>query len=259
MRAVGPRLHGHRVARANLKIAFPDKSAREIKQLLQGVWDNLGRVMAEYAFLDRLYDYDQHDPGQSRIIVDQITIERVMAQRSSGRPLLLFAAHIANWELPPILATAFGADFTAVYRPSDSQALNDLIGNVRDKLVKTIPAKAGAARRITAALRQGSNLGMLVDQHFAGGVDVLFFGRRCKMNPTLARLARQFDYPISGGRAVRLPDGRYRLELTEPLKLPRDPDGQANIAGTMQMIAWTLEGWIREYPEQWFWLHRLWR
>jgi KDO2-lipid IV(A) lauroyltransferase len=259
MRAIGPRLHGHRVARANLKIAFPDKSAREIEQLLQGVWDNLGRVMAEYAFLDRLYDYDQHDPGQSRIIVDQITIERVMAQRSSGRPLLLFAAHIANWELPPILATAFGADFTAVYRPSDSQALNDLIGNVRDKLVKTIPAKAGAARRITAALRQGSNLGMLVDQHFAGGVDVLFFGRRCKMNPTLARLARQFDYPISGGRAVRLPDGRYRLELTEPLKLPRDPDGQANIAGTMQMIAWTLEGWIREYPEQWFWLHRLWR
>jgi KDO2-lipid IV(A) lauroyltransferase len=259
MRAIGPRLHGHRVARANLKIAFPDKSAREIEQLLQGVWDNLGRVMAEYAFLDRLYDYDQRDPGPSRIIIDQVTIERVMAQRNSGRPLLLFAAHIANWELPPILATAFGADFIAVYRPSDSQALNDLIGNVRDKLVKTIPAKAGAARRITAALRQGSNLGMLVDQHFAGGVDVLFFGRRCKMNPTLARLARQFDYPISGGRAVRLPDGRYRLELTDPLKLPRDPDGNVNIAGSMQMIAWTLEGWIREYPEQWFWLHRLWR
>jgi Kdo2-lipid IVA lauroyltransferase/acyltransferase len=47
--------------------------------------------------------------------------------------------------------------------------------------------------------------------------------------------------------------------MTDPLKLPRDPDGRVNIAGTMQMIAWTLEGWIREYPEQWFWLHRLWR
>jgi Kdo2-lipid IVA lauroyltransferase/acyltransferase len=180
MRAVGPRLHGHRVARANAKIAFPDKSDREIEDLLRGVWDNLGRVMAEYAFLDRLYDYDPLAPGEKRIVVDEATIERVKAQWSAGGPRLLFAAHIANWELPPILATVFGVDFTAVYRPSDSQALNDLIGNVRDRLVKTIPAQAGAARRITAALRQGSHLGMLVDQHFGGGVDVLFFGRRCK-------------------------------------------------------------------------------
>ena len=79
------------------------------------------------------------------------------------------------------------------------------------------------------------------------------------MNPTLARLARQFDYPIHGGRAVRLPDGSFRLEFTDPLKLPRDPDGKVNVTGTMQMIAWVIEGWIREYPEQWFWLHRLWR
>jgi KDO2-lipid IV(A) lauroyltransferase len=100
---------------------------------------------------------------------------------------------------------------------------------------------------------------MLVDQHFAGGADVLFFGRQCRINPTLARLARKFDFAIYGVRTVRLLDGRFRLELTERLKLPRDSDGKVNIAGTMQMIAWTLEGWIRECPEQWFWLHRLWR
>jgi Kdo2-lipid IVA lauroyltransferase/acyltransferase len=79
------------------------------------------------------------------------------------------------------------------------------------------------------------------------------------MNPTLARLARQFGYPIHGARTVRLSDGRFRLELTDALKLPHDPDGKVNIAATMQMIAWVIERWIREYPEQWFWLHRLWR
>jgi KDO2-lipid IV(A) lauroyltransferase len=259
MRAIGPRLHGHRVARANLKIAFPDKSDAEIEDLLRGVWDNLGRVMAEYAFLDRLYACDPLDPAQKRIVIEPATIERVRALRSAHQPLLVFAAHTANWELPPILATAFEVDFTAVYRPSDSQALNDLLGNARSRLVKTIAAQAGSARRIAGALRQGSSVAIFVDQHFAGGVDVLFFGRRCKMNPTPARLARQFDYPICGGRAVRLPDGRFRLELTDRLKLPREPDGKVNIAATTQMIAWTIEGWIREYPEQWFWLHRLWR
>ena len=70
---------------------------------------------------------------------------------------------------------------------------------------QNIAAQAGSARRIAAALRQRFERRNFVDQHFAGGVDVLFFGRRCKMNPTLARLARQFDYPIYGGRAVRCP------------------------------------------------------
>ena len=68
--------------------------------------------------------------------------------------------------------------FTAVYRPSDSQALNDLLGNARSRLVKTIAAQAGSARRIAGALRQGSSVAIFVDQHFAGGVDVLFFGWR---------------------------------------------------------------------------------
>jgi KDO2-lipid IV(A) lauroyltransferase len=259
MRTVGPWLHGHRVARANLRTAFPDKSDREIEDLLRGVWDNFGRVMAEYAFLARLYQYDTLGSAQQRIVVDQITIQRIHALQSKGRPVLCFTAHMANWELPPFLATATGLDFTAVYRPLESQTLDELIGKNRSRLIKTIPARAGAARRIVGALGRGSSVGMLVDQHFAGGTDVLFFGRQCRINPTLARLARKFDFAIYGVRTVRLLDGRFRLELTERLKLPRDSDGKVNIAGTMQMIAWTLEGWIRECPEQWFWLHRLWR
>ena len=121
MRAIGPRLHGHRIARANLKIAFPDKSDREIEDLLRGVWDNLGRVMAEYAFLDRLYACDTLDPQQKRIVIDPETIERVKVLASARQPLLVFAAHIANWELPPLLALAFAVDLTAVYRPSDNR------------------------------------------------------------------------------------------------------------------------------------------
>jgi KDO2-lipid IV(A) lauroyltransferase len=63
MRAIGPRLRGHRVARANLKAAFPEKSDQEIERLIDGVRDNLGRVFAEFAFLDRLTDYDPHEPS----------------------------------------------------------------------------------------------------------------------------------------------------------------------------------------------------
>jgi KDO2-lipid IV(A) lauroyltransferase len=75
----------------------------------------------------------------------------------------------------------------------------------------------------------------------------------------LARLARNFDCPVFGARAIRLPGHRYRLELTDALVLPRDTHGKVEVATTMQLITSIIEGWIREHPEQWLWMHRRWR
>jgi KDO2-lipid IV(A) lauroyltransferase len=260
MRKVGPWLRHHRVARANLELAFPEKSAREIDLVLQGVWENFGRVVAEYAFLDRLRVYDPRDPAPKRIIIDPAAADRLAEIRNNGRPVLFFAAHLANWELPPVMATAFGIDSAILYRPPEFGAFADEVIKVRARIMGSlIPAGPGAALRIMSALRHGSSVGMLVDQHFVGGTDVMFFGRKCKVNPTLARFARRFDCPIYGARAIRLSDQRFRLELTDKLRPARDRDGKIDVTTTMQMITSIIEGWVREYPEQWLWMHRRWR
>jgi Kdo2-lipid IVA lauroyltransferase/acyltransferase len=88
---------------------------------------------------------------------------------------------------------------------------------------------------------------------------LLFFGRRTKANPLLARLARHFDCRIHGTRVVRLPNRRFRAELSEEIHPARDAEGKIDIAGTTQIIMSVIEGWIREHPEQWLWLHRRWR
>jgi KDO2-lipid IV(A) lauroyltransferase len=75
----------------------------------------------------------------------------------------------------------------------------------------------------------------------------------------LARLAAHFDCPIHGGRAVRLPRHRFYMELTEEIHPIRDAQGRIDIARTMQAITNVVEVWIREYPEQWLWVHRRWR
>jgi KDO2-lipid IV(A) lauroyltransferase len=90
-------------------------------------------------------------------------------------------------------------------------------------------------------------------------VKVTFFGRRTKANPFLARLARHVDCPIHGVRVIRLPERRFRIELTEAIEPVRDPSGQIDVTGTMQAITGVIEGWVREHPEQWLWLHRRWR
>ena len=101
---------------------------------------------------------------------------------------------------------------------------------------------------------------MLADQHYVRGAEVTFFGRRCLANPLVALLARHTECPIHGIRLVRLADGNsFWGEFTEAITPPRDAEGKMNIRGTMQAITTVIEGWVREHPEQWLWLHRRWR
>ena len=97
------------------------------------------------------------------------------------------------------------------------------------------------------------------DQYLTNGVEVTFFGRKTRANPMLARLLRQIECPIHGVRIIRLPGHRFRGELSEEVKPVRDAAGQIDIQGTMQAVTSVIEGWIREYPDQWLWLHRRWR
>jgi KDO2-lipid IV(A) lauroyltransferase len=75
----------------------------------------------------------------------------------------------------------------------------------------------------------------------------------------LARLLRQIECPIHGVRIIRLPGHRFRAELSEEVKPVRDAAGKIDVQGTMQAVTSVIEGWIREYPDQWLWLHRRWR
>jgi KDO2-lipid IV(A) lauroyltransferase len=260
MRMLGPFLPEHRVGRANLQAALPEKSPHEIEAILAGVWDNLGRVGAEFAHLDRLWDYDFARPNAGRIEFTARSVEVYERLRDDGKPALIFAAHLGSWELPPLAAAAYGLPAAVVYRPPNIGPIAKAIISARaGSTGELIASGPNAPFRIARALEQGMHVGMLVDQHFSRGVDVSFFGRRCKANPLIARLARQFDCPIHGVRAVRLEGGRLRPEITEAVEPPRDAQGRIDVRGTMQAITSVVESWVREYPDQWLWLHRRWR
>jgi KDO2-lipid IV(A) lauroyltransferase len=260
MRTVGPWLPEHRLGRAQLTAAFPEKPAEEIERILLGVWDNLGRVAGEFARLDRLWDYDRTRPNAGRTLSTPETDARFDAMRDDGKPALLFTAHLANWELPALAAHADGLDFALLFRLPNLNAVADAVVELRAGSMGTLVAGGpDAPFRLASALAAGEHVGMLVDQHYGNGPEVTFFGRRCRVNPMLARLARHVDCPIYGTRAIRLPDHRLKVDLVGPIEVPRDPDGRVNVAGTMQAITSIVEGWVREHPEQWLWLHRRWR
>ena len=258
-RTLGPLLPVDRVGRDNLRSAYPEKSETEIRAILTDVWDNLGRTVAEYPFLPELFDYDP-DPGAAPGRIEVAGIEHFLKLRDGGRPVIIVSAHLANWELPAVAAARFGLDATIVFRPPNGPASARAVEAFRARAMgNLLPSGPGAASRMVAVLERGGHLGMLADQHLTLGLIVPFFGRPALANPVLAKLARRFDCEVHGARCVRLAGGRFRLELTPPLDLPRDGDGAIDVERSTAHIASVIEGWVREEPGQWLWLHRRWR
>src|ERR1700730_10835897 len=187
--------------------------------------------------------------------------EGVERLRQDCKPALIFAAHRANWELPALIAAKFALDATVLYRRPNIIAVSEAVIKIRKGSMGTlVPTSLDAPLKLARILEGGGQVAMLVDQYYVNGVDVTFFGRPCKANPFIARLARHVECPIYGTRVVRLPDrDRFRAELSEPLEPRRDTEGRIDVQGTMQAITSVIEGWVRQHPDQWLWLHRRWR
>src|SRR3954451_23577044 len=130
-RFIGRRLREDRIGRENLTAAFPEKSPEEIEAILAGVWDNLGRIGAEFAHLDHIWDYDPARPDQSRIEIGPRTHELFAQLRLDGKPALIFAGHLANWELPPLAAVAHGLDAAILYRRPNIASADRAIEEMR--------------------------------------------------------------------------------------------------------------------------------
>ena len=252
---IGRFLPHHRHAMENLRLAFPEKSEAEREVIALESWANLGRTVCEYPHLDVLYDGDG-----KRVESEQATKARFAAIREAGRPVLIFGAHLANWELPAVIAHAFGQRAALLYRtPNNPYVAADIVRMRAPIMGELIPAGISAPIRMTQAVDEGINLGMLVDQRFGRGPRVPFFGHPVAANPFIARLARRFEAPVHGMRAIRLPNNRFSLELTAPLDLPRDAAGKIDVEAATAMINRVIEDWVREYPGQWLWMHRRWR
>jgi Kdo2-lipid IVA lauroyltransferase/acyltransferase len=261
MRRIGPFLPEHRTGRDNLRAAFPQKSAAEIEKILAGVWDNLGRIAVEFVHLDEFSIEGVGEPTPDMITYAPETEQRYYDVIHGEKPTLGFAAHLANWELPAVVVKALGAKAAILYRRPNIAPVSDAIVKLREPLMgELISTGLSAPVQLSRLAQSGVHLGMLVDQHFTKGVEVIFFGRRCMANPLIALLARQTECPIRGMRVVRKPDrNSFSVEVTEPIEPARDAEGGVDVARTMQAITTVIEGWAREHPEQWLWLHRRWR
>ncbi|WP_455480183.1 lipid A biosynthesis lauroyl acyltransferase [Bartonella sp. B23] len=253
----GPLVHRHKIALANLRAAYPEKTEKELHAVAIEMWENIGQFIAEYIFLDKIFDFDPHadQPG----LIEVKGAEIFQRLKNEKKPHIFFTAHTGNFELLPICAQSFGLNITVLFRPPNNPYVAKRVLKARQtSMGHLVPSKAGAAWALAAKLAEGQNVGMLVDQKFRRGILGTFFNRPLKTNPLIIKLARHYNCDIYPARCIRLPGGRHRLELYERVNLPLDENNEIDIAASVQKLNDIVESWVREYPGQWTWLHRRW-
>ncbi len=266
-RLIGPFTAASRRAERNLAWAMPSLSPRARRRLVAGMWDNLGRTMAEFPLLPRLLDEDRRagrkdGSGRRR---PRITIDGLERLREAGvgtRPVIVAVAHTANWEVGQIVAARLGVRLHAFYRPLNNRRIDARVVRVREALGSVLLAKQrdGAdARRALSILRRGGILCMLVDQHYSGGLVAPFLGRPAATSPAAVEFALHVGAPLLPIRIERIGGFRFRLVVEPPVELPRTGDRRADVLAGTAALNRVIERWIRERPEQWLWIHRRWR
>lgn len=249
MGAVGPRMGVTRVAQKNLDLAFPEKSATEKEQIIRQMWQNLGRVIAEYPHLDRIWKN-----------VELVGKEYLQEARDSGDAAIFWSAHLGNWEIAPMAARKHGIDVQLVYRKPNNPGVDGLLRHARSKTgaVGHIAKGAAGAREIFSCLRKKGAVGILIDQKLSEGVAIPFFGQDALTTTAVAQFALRLGCRLYPTRVERLDKTSLRVTIYPQTPVPSSGAAEADLHALMEAMNSQLEDWIRARPQDWLWIHKRW-
>lgn len=249
-----PRLR--QVGRENLVLALPEKPPAEREQILRGVYRSLGWQLAEFC---RMRHYTL---AQASRFIRYEGLENYLHARAQGKGVLVLTGHIGAWELSSFYHSLAGYPMNMVIRRLDNPYLDRFVNRIRCLHGNRVLHKDDFARRLIAAMRHGDTVGILMDTNMTPpqGVFVDFFGRPACTAAGVARVAQRTGAAVLPGYLVWEPaENRYVLHFLPALTLVHTgDDGQDAVANT-QLFTSVLESIIRQYPDQWLWVHRRWK
>jgi KDO2-lipid IV(A) lauroyltransferase len=245
---VGLRLKLTETARSNLRHAFPEKSQEEIEAILPAMWENLGRVAGEFAHLPHLVG--EHYARR----VDIEGTEHVKRIKQSKHGAIFFSAHLGNWEMCPKASYELGMPVTLVYRAANNPFVDSLIKLGRAHSQGGLfPKGKKSARELISVLKEGKSVGMLTDQKMNDGVPVPFFNRDAMTAPAMAELALRYNCLLIPVQVIRTHGAHFKVVVHPQIDI--NEKQPIEILTEMNVL---FEGWIRERPEQWLWMHHRW-
>jgi KDO2-lipid IV(A) lauroyltransferase len=239
----------------NLKTAFGgEKTEEELVEIARAFYTNMGLFIMEFAKQPRIdKDYvDRYVPFEGLDNLDRAL--------ESGRGVVLFTAHLGNWELLSAALAIKGYRINTVVRPLDNTYLEAALKDLRSRFGTRVIAKRDSLRKMIETLRGGGIVGVLLDQRASArdGVPADFFGTRALTNKGPATVIMRTGAAALPIFIVREDTFRHRVICCEPVELVDTGSRELDIIENTQRFTSAIEGFVRAHPDQWFWFHSRW-
>ena len=249
-----PRLR--RAGLCNLSLAFPETSLPQRQQILRNLYRNLGWLLAEFCQMPR------YTRTGTRSFLRYEGLDHYLAARDQGKGVLVLTGHLGAWELSSFYHSLMGYPMSIVIRRLDNPLVDNLVNRIRCLHGNKVLHKDDFARGLLASMRRGETVGILMDTNMTPpqGAFVDFFGHLACTGSGLARVARKTEAQVLPGFLLWDPGTRqYVLRFGAALALVATEDAEKDALANTALFTKVIEDYIRQYPDQWLWVHRRWK
>jgi KDO2-lipid IV(A) lauroyltransferase len=249
-----PRLR--RVGHLNLALAFPQKTEAERERILRKLYRNLGWLLAEFCQMS------SYTAAATESFIRYEGLEHYLAARDQGKGVLILTGHLGAWELSSFYHSLMGYPMSIVIRRLDNPLVDKLVNRIRCLHGNQVLHKDDFARALLASMRRGETVGILMDTNMTPpqGTFVDFFGHLACTGSGLARVAMKTGAQVLPGFLLwEEASQAYVLRFGAPLTLTASGDVEADALAHTALFTSVIEDYIRQYPDQWLWVHRRWK
>ena len=249
---VGPLFRSNNISNSNLSKGFPDLIEAEKKKLIKRMWNNYGKILAEYIYIKKFRISDKF--SNNIIVENQDELEKIKKEK---KPVIFISGHFNNFELMAMQIEKSGIDLAAVYRPLNNKFLNPIMENIRKKYIckKQIKKGISGTKSLLKCFKSGTSIALMIDQRVSEGIRSSFFQKKALTTTIPAQFVKKFKCNIVPIHIERKADQKFLLEIMKPLKFDNDQSIE-NITLKLNQV---LEKMIIKNPHQWIWSHNRWK
>ena len=248
---IGPFFRSKKIIHLNIKRAFPNLEQKEIKKITSNMWNNYGRVFAEYMFIKKF----RNNQLNNNIIIEGKEILNDLKEKNIKA--IFISGHFSNFELMAMQIEKIGIKIAAIYRPLNNIFLNFIMENIRTKHIckKQIKKGIGGLKDLLKLNKEGYSTALMIDQRVSQGSKLDFFNEKAFTTTIPAQLVKKFNLPVVPIFIERFDGIKFKMKVQRPIYFPVN----SSIDDITVKLNKILERMILDSPNYWIWSHNRWK
>ena len=248
---IGPFFRPKKIILSNIKKAFPENDSKHSDTLTKIMWNNYGRVFAEYMFMK---DFRFGKLQQNIEIEGQNILEEI---KNTNNQVVFISGHFSNFELMAMYLEKSGIKLSAIYRPLNNIFLNRIMEKIRKKYIckNQIKKGIGGLKKLIFFKNKNFSTALMIDQRVSEGIPSKLFNQVALTTTIPAQIVKKFNIPVVPVYIQRIQDIDFKITIGNPINFSKDTSIK-KITDDLNII---LEKMIMKKPEQWIWSHNRWK